>query len=860
MASGGWTTGPKMDRPPLHRGNGQTPISLAYLPPTERQTRSTLVGAVALLLVFAALTPFSAIRLRQFNGFIPALDATIFITEFLTAGILFAHFSATRSRALLVLACGYLFSALMVVVHGLTFPDAFSPTRDPIGSSHFNLSIYLFWHLGLPVTLFAYIRVRDKDRGEATANAPTLLVLIWSIVGVLFAVACAVSFAMAGALLFPPSPNNFNPFIYPAAPWLINITMLIGAVALFAMWAFRRSVLDQWLMIVLLASLVELEITGHLGWIHPFVQSPGLGSRFTLGFYTGRVLFSLVTSTLVLTVLLAETSRLYADVARANMLTDILKASQALSGEIELPSLIERLMTVVLRYTGADRALLILPHHNRYRIEAEARMEGDDAVLQFPHDPAMPETIIRQVIEGQAPVILDDAAKPNPFSEDPYLDLRRPRSILCLPLVRQGVLGGLFYLETRLTPQAFTPERARLLELLAAQASISLENAALYDDLKLQVGLLHNLPVSAWTLRPDGTPDFVNQVWLEFSGQTLDFVRSHPEAWMTAVHPEDRKIAAKTFWEGVHSGQGFAFETRSLRAQDEMYRWHLNQAVVLRDSEGKVLKFVGTTTDIDDQKRTEEALRQVQSDLARINRMTTMGELAASLAHEISQPISGAITNTHVCLRRLGQDKPNLDEVRAAVTRIARDAQRAAEIIERIRSQFQKGSPKREPLAVSEIIGETIALLRDQAVRYNISVRTELAPDLPLIVGDRVQLQQVAMNLIVNSIEAMKDVDGIREMIIKAQRSEDEHLLVSVSDTGMGFSPHLAEQIFDPFFTTKPNGTGMGLRISRSIVESHGGRMWAVGTPKRGATFRLILPAARKVPQSLPTSNAELQW
>ena len=143
-------------------------------------------------------------------------------------------------------------------------------------------------------------------------------------------------------------------------------------------------------------------------------------------------------------------------------------------------------------------------------------------------------------------------------------------------------------------------------------------------ELQLQAGLLQHLPVSAWTLKPDGTPDFVNQVWLDFAGQTLDFIRSHPEAWMAVVHPEDREAASKAFWDGVRSGQGFAVETRSLRAQDGTYRWHLQQAVVLRDAEGKVLKFVGTTTDIDDQKRAEEALRQAQADLARINRVTTI--------------------------------------------------------------------------------------------------------------------------------------------------------------------------------------------------------------------------------------------
>ena len=364
------------------------------------------------------------------------------------------------------------------------------------------------------------------------------------------------------------------------------------------------------------------------------------------------------------------------------------------------------------------------------------------------------------------------------------------------------------------------------------------------EELQLQVGLLQHLPVSAWTLKPNGTPDFVNQVWLEFSGQTLDFVRSHPEAWMTAVHPEDRETASRAFWDGVRSGKDFAFKTRSLRARDGTYRWHLQQAVVLRDEEGKVLKFVGTTTDIDDQKRAEEASQQAQRDLARANRVTTMGELAASLAHELSQPISGAMTNANVGLRKLGSDNPNVDEVRGVLARIMRDAQRATEIIGRIRAQFEKGAPNQESLNVNEIIPETIALLRDEAVRHKISMRTELAADLPQIVGDRVQLQQVAMNLIVNSIEAMKDMDGIREMVIRSQRAENAQMLVSISDTGVGIPPQLAEQIFDPFFTTKAHGTGMGLRICRSIVEAHGGRLWVVSSQGRGATFHLNLPAA----------------
>ncbi|WP_103932045.1 sensor histidine kinase [Bryocella elongata] len=269
-------------------------------------------------------------------------------------------------------------------------------------------------------------------------------------------------------------------------------------------------------------------------------------------------------------------------------------------------------------------------------------------------------------------------------------------------------------------------------------------------------------------------------------------------------------MAARVLGEGVQSGQDFAFETRSLRAQDGTYRWHLQRAVALRDAQGSVLKFVGTTIDIDDLKHAEAALRQAQDDLARINRVSTMGELAASLAHEVSQPISGVITNGSVSLRKLGRDEPDVEGARVAVDRIVRDAHRAAEILDRIRSQFQKGPPKKQLLNVNEIIVETVALLRSEAVRYGISVRTELASELPQIIGDRVQLQQVVMNLIVNSVEAMRDFDGTRELVIKSECGESGRVLVSVSDKGAGIAPAIAEQIFDPVFTTKPHGTGMG--------------------------------------------------
>ncbi|PYU24697.1 MAG: hypothetical protein DMG30_07985 [Acidobacteria bacterium] len=243
-----------------------------------------------------------------------------------------------------------------------------------------------------------------------------------------------------------------------------------------------------------------------------------------------------------------------------------------------------------------------------------------------------------------------------------------------------------------------------------------------------------------------------------------------------------------------------------------------------------------------ERKHAEEARREAQAELARVSRVTTMGELTASLAHEVNQPIAAAVTNANTCLRWLTRDQPDLEEAREAASRIVKDANRAADIISRVRMLFKKSTPQREPVDVNEAIRAMTVLLRSEATRYNITVRMELAADLPLIMGDRVQLQQVLMNLIVNSIDAMKDVDGARELTVKSQRTEKEEVLVSVSDTGVGLPPQQVDQMFNAFFTTKPHGTGMGLRISRSIVESHGGHLWAADNFPRGASFHFALP------------------
>ena len=623
------------------------------------------------------------------------------------------------------------------------------------------------------------------------------------------------------------------------------------------------------------------------------------------------------------------------------------------------------------------------------------------------------------------------------------------------------------------------------------------------EELRLQAGLLQHLPVSAWTLKPDGTPDFVNQVWLDFSGQTLDFVRSHPEAWISAVHPEDREAASKAFWEGVRLGQGFAFETRSLRALDGTYRWHLQQASVLRDAQGKVLKFVGTTTDIDDLKRAEEELRanennlrqildnipglvcalspegevelvnrqflgyfgktfeevkgwatndsihpddrprsvaifrnsiqtgtpheleqrcrrsdgvyrwfrrrarpvrdtdgkingwyvlitdiedqkraedelqrkeaflakgqhlsstgtfswrldtdeivlseeasrifdfeigapvkfeeirgrihpddtpimseklnqarilgddhdfevrlcmangatkyvhasshatrhqdghleyigaiqdvterrlagaalgRLRSEISHMAKVTSLGALTASIAHEVNQPLAGIVTNAGTCLRALSADLPNIDCAREAARRAIRDGKRASEVIARLRALFTNKGPTVASVDLNDAVREVIALCSDDLQRNRVLVRSEFANDLRPITGDRIQLQQVVFNLVRNASDAMSDVDDRpRVLVIRTDGGEGDCVRLTVQDTGVGISHQEMERLFDAFYTTKRDGMGMGLFVSRSIAESHRGRLWATPNDGPGTTFSFSIPCAAKSPKS----------
>jgi len=363
--------------------------------------------------------------------------------------------------------------------------------------------------------------------------------------------------------------------------------------------------------------------------------------------------------------------------------------------------------------------------------------------------------------------------------------------------------------------------------------------------------VVETIPAMTFTTSSDGSSTFVNKRWIEYTGLSVE--KTSGAGWQRAIYPEDLVRHSEKWRIAVATGGAFEDEARFRRAAGGEYRWFLVRGVPLRDRHGNIVRWYGTLTDIEDRKRAEqerEKLRQLEDDLAHINRVSMLGEMAASLAHEVKQPIAAAVNSANSCIEWLAHEPPNLDRARAAAARIDKYGNRAAEIIDRIRSFYRKSPPQRELVDVNGIIQEMLTLLEGEAARHSVAMRTELAGELPKIMADRVQLQQVFMNLMLNGIEAMESSGG--ELTVKSQ-VKDGQLLFLVSDTGGGLPIEKMDQIFSAFFTTKPQGSGMGLAISRSIVESHGGRLWATGNGGQGAAFHFTLPT--EVTESSPFSS-----
>jgi PAS domain S-box-containing protein len=524
----------------------------------------------------------------------------------------------------------------------------------------------------------------------------------------------------------------------------------------------------------------------------------------------------------------------------------VVKASQAVSGEIVLENLIKTLMVIAVEHAGAERGLLILPRGDQLWVEAEA-VTGLKTVevklrqaLVAPSE--LPLSILQYVIRIQEAVISDDASKEKPFSADEYVASGRVRSVLCLPLIKQAKLVGLLYLENSVATSVFTPARIGLLKLLASQAAISFDNARLYGELTMTEErwrkLFESVPVGVGLIGSHRRYVATNPAFQKMTGYTEVELRQLSPIDITY---EDDQAVTDAISAANAAGDARRIEKR-YRRKDGGVTW-AEVGAFLAPGTGSEPFLAAVAIDITERKLAEEALKDARADLERMARLTTMGELSASIAHEINQPLAAIVTQSEAALRFLDWDEPNLDEARHALSCIARDGLRASDVIRGLRALAKKSGPQLTKLDIDHVIMEVLALAGGELRRHNVVLRTALATGDHPVMGDRGQLQQVLLNLIMNGAQAMNEVaERARELKVSTTLADPGSVLISVEDTGAGLDPVVAERMFQPFFTTKRDGLGMGLAICRSIVESHGGRLWASPRAPYGADVRFTVP------------------
>jgi PAS domain S-box-containing protein len=537
-------------------------------------------------------------------------------------------------------------------------------------------------------------------------------------------------------------------------------------------------------------------------------------------------------------------------------LATVLKVSQAVSGEIVLEKLIDMIMSTAIEQAGAERGLMVSIRGNDPRIIAEATIGNNSPLLQLHlrdvpvSATLLPEGILYHVLRTHESVVLDNAISQPQYAADPYILEHRARSILCLPLMNQARLIGALFLENNLTAGVFSPARIAVLKLVASQAAISLENAHLYRDVAESEAKIRRLVdsniigVIFWNA--DGEITDANDAFLNMVGYEREDIVSGRIRWRDLTAPQYRAESEKTLLETLRNGSARPFEKEYIRKDGSL----LPILIGLATFEAGCNEGVAFVLDLTERKHAQDKARQseqryrnIQVELAHANRVATMGQLAASIAHEVSQPIAATAMGAHAALRWMGAQPPNLDEIKLVLQNLVKDARRAADVLDRIRGHIRKAPPQKGAMEVAGIIHDMVDFTRGQAISHCVSVQTRIAENLPSVLGDRIELQQVLLNLILNAFEAMNTVDDTeKRLTISAGMEEQGSVLVQVSDTGPGFDSGQAEQVFTAFYTTKATGLGMGLSICRSIMEAHGGRLWASSNQPRGAIIQFTLP------------------
>jgi signal transduction histidine kinase len=468
------------------------------------------------------------------------------------------------------------------------------------------------------------------------------------------------------------------------------------------------------------------------------------------------------------------------------------------------------------------------------------------------------ESVLHTAARTRESVILDDASARIPFSADKYVSQQHARSVLCVPLVKQAKLVGALYLENNLAPHVFTLAKLAVLQMLATQAAISLENVRLYDELRrenserrrAEEGLRRSEAYLSEAQRLSHTGTFA---WRPSSGEiywteeTFRIFEYDPagtptlELLQRRIHPDDMTAFRQVVERASEDGRDFAHEYR-LRMPNDGVKHVYVVARAFREEAGEV-DFVGAVMDVSAIRLAERELHKTRTDLAHVTRVTSLGELTASIAHEVNQPLGAVMFNAEACMSWLDRNPPNMNEAHAALQRILRDGTRAGEVIQRIRALAKKTDAKMTPLNLNEVLSESLSFVQHELSSSQVALHVEHAGTLPVILADRVQLQQVILNLVMNGIEAMQPItDRARELVIRSEQDDAQHVRVTVTDCGAGFSAESTDRLFNTFFTTKSSGLGMGLSICRSIIELHGGRIWAVPNVPHGAIVQFTLP------------------